>query len=202
MIARQRAGLAAATFAAATMLACGDPNAPEANFQNYADTLTLYALNGGPRGGPTAVRIISGVLGSAAVATDGSLIFDVAVDLDDQGRPRLYPVRAVASSLLDFLPGTVRHPVGILRETRAFDDIPEAPDEGYVLDSAQTVNVGEVVVIQSSDPGACSSVFGGSVYAKMVVDSVRTATRQIFLRLTADPNCGFRSFVVPGPPTD
>ena len=41
MIARQRAGLAAATFAAATMLACGDPNAPEANFQNYADTLTL-----------------------------------------------------------------------------------------------------------------------------------------------------------------
>jgi hypothetical protein len=196
MTARQRAGLAAATFAAATMLACGDPNAPEANFQNYADTLTLYALNGAPRGAPTAIRIITGVLGSAAVTTEASFDLDLAIDIDDQGRPRLYPVRAIASPILN------RHQVGIRKETRAFDAIPDAPEDGYVLDSAQTVAVGEVVIIQSSDPGACATVFGGSVYAKMVVDSVRTATRQIFLRLTADPNCGFRSFVIPGPPTD
>jgi hypothetical protein len=196
MTARQRAGLAAATFAAATILACGDPNAPEANFQNYADTLTLYALNGAPRGAPTAVRIIAGVLGTAAVTTEAAFDLDLAVDIDNEGRPRLYPVRAIASPILN------RHQVGIRREQRAFDAISEAPEDGYVLDSAQTVTVGEVVLIQSTDPGACSTLFGGAVYAKMVVDSVRTATRQIFLRLTADPNCGFTSFVVPGPPTD
>ena len=196
MIARQRAGLAAATFAAAALLACGDPNAPRASLENYADTLALYALNGAPRGAPTAIRILSGVFGSAAVTTEASFDLDVAVDLDDQGQPRLYPVRAIASPVLS------RHPVGLLTDNRAFDAIPEAPDKGYVLDSAKTVAVGEVVLIQSSDPQACGNFFGGSVYAKMVIDSVRTATRQIFLRITADPNCGFRSFVIPGPPTD
>jgi hypothetical protein len=201
MTARQRAGLAAATFAAAAILACGDPNAPRADFENYADTLTLYALNGAPRGAPTAISIFSGIFGTAGV-NETSLTFDVAVDLDDQGRPRLYPVRAVASTLLDFLPLGARHQVGIRRETRAFDAISEAPDDGYVLDSAQTVAVGEVVIIQSTDQSACSSVFGGAVYAKMIVDSVRTSTRQLFARITADPNCGFRSFVLPGPPTD
>lgn len=196
MTARQRAGLAAATFAAATMLACGDPNAPRASFPNYADTLALYALNSAPRGAPTAISIVAGVFGSAGVTTDASFSFDVAVDLDEQGRPRLYPVRAVASPIAN------RHQVGLRPDDRAFDAIPRAPDDGYVLDSARTVAVGEVVLIQSADQSACNSVFGGVIYAKMIVDSVRTATRQLFVRITADPNCGFRSFAVPGPPTD
>jgi hypothetical protein len=35
----------------------------------------------------------------------------------------------------------------------------------------------------------------------MVIDSVRLTTRQLFLRITAEPNCGFRSFL-PGVPRD
>jgi hypothetical protein len=194
MTARQRAGLAAATFAAATMLACRDPNAPRADLPNYADTLALYAVNGAPRGAPSAIAILAGGLfGNAAVPIDASFNFDVAVDLDEQGRPRVYPVRAVAS------PITNRHQVGLRLDDRAFDAIAEAPEDGYVLDSARTVDVGKVVLIQSA---ACTSIFGGVIYAKMIVDSVRTATRQLFVRLTADPNCGFRSFALPGPPTD
>jgi hypothetical protein len=196
MTARQRAGLAAATFAAAVMLACGDPIAPQANFPNYADTLTLYALNGAPRGAPTAIRIIAGALGSAAVATSGGFDIDIAVDIDDQGRPWLYPVRTVASPVLN------KHPVGIRRTQEAFDDILRAPTDDYVRDTAATVAIGERVLIESADPGACNTLFGGVVYAKLVIDSVRTATRQVFLRLTADPNCGFRSLVVPGVPED
>lgn len=198
MTARQRAGLAAATFAAAAMLACGDPNEPEALFENYADTLALFALNGAPRGAPTAIRIIAGVGGTPAVTTEVPFDIDLAVDLDGQGRPRLYPVRAVASPLVF----PARHQVGILRTTRAFDEITEAPDEGYVPDTAATVAVGEVVLIQSTDPAACNTFFGGAVYAKMVIDSVHTATRRIYLRITADPNCGFQSLRVPGIPTD
>jgi hypothetical protein len=199
MTARQRAGLAAATFAVATMLACGDPNAPQASFPNYADTLTLYALNGAPRGAPTAIRIVAGIFGgSAAVTTEPAFQFDLAVDLDDEGRPRLYPLRTIASPILE----PVTHPVGILRAMRPFDDITEAPENGYVRDTATTVAIGESLVIESGDRGACGNLFGGVIYAKIVIDSVRTATREIFLRIAADPNCGFRSLVVPGVPTD
>lgn len=196
MTARQRAGLAAATFAAAMLLACGDPNAPRATLPNYADTLTLYALNGAPRGAPSAISIFTGAFGGAAISAEASFNYDVAIDLDDQGRPRLYPVRTIAS------PVASRHQVGIRFDDRAFDDIPEAPDKDYVVDTAQTVAVGQVVLIQSTDPNACNSFFGGAIYAKIVIDSVHTASRQLFIRITADPNCGFRSFAIPGPPTD
>jgi hypothetical protein len=201
MTAQLRAGLATATLAAAAMLACGDPIGPEARFPTYADTLALYALNGAPRGGPTAIRIIAGAVGgSPAVMTDAAFELDVAVDIDEQGRLRLYPVRAVASPLLGLLVPIGPHQVGIGRTTQAFDAITIAPTTGYVRDSAATVAVGEVVLIESLDPDACPTLFA-PIYAKMVIDSVRLATRQLFVRITADPNCGFRSFL-PGVPTD
>jgi hypothetical protein len=197
MTTRLRAGLAAAALAAAAMLACGDPNAPVANFANYADTLELYALNGAPRGAPTAIHLIDGVGGSSAATTDGSFRFDIAVDLDAEGRPRLYPVRAVAAPFLG------KHRVGIRRTTQSFDAITEAPTDDYVHDSTAVVAVGEPVLVESADPEATSTCFGGGViYAKMVVDSVHTTTRRLFVRVTADPNCGFRSLVVPGVPTE
>jgi hypothetical protein len=197
MTARLRAGLAAATLAAAAMLACGDPNAPEARFENYADTLALYALNGAPRGAPTAIHLIDGVSGTPAVTTDGAFDLDVAVDIDAQGRPVLYPVRAVAASFLG------KHRVGIRRTTQPFDAITEAPTDQYVYDSLAVVALGEPVLVESADPEAVSLCFGGGViYAKMVVDSVQAATRRVFVRVTADPNCGFKSLVVPGVPTN
>jgi hypothetical protein len=196
MSARLRAGLAAATFAAAAMLACGDPNAPVANFPNYADTLALYTLNGAPRGAPTALRILAGIGGTSGVTADAGFSFDVAVDIDADGRPVLYPVRLVAAPFL----GT--HRVGIQRTTRPFDEILEAPESGYVHDSLAVLAVGEVVLIESADPEACTAFFGGFVYAKMIVDSVDVPRRRVFARVTADPNCGFRSLVVPGVPTE
>jgi hypothetical protein len=197
MTARQRAGLAAATFAAAAMLACGDPNAPVANYENYADTLQLYALNAAPRGAAAAVRILAGVGGNSAVTIDGSFAFDVAVEIDAQGRPLLYPVRAVAA------PFVGKHRVGVRRTADPFESILRAPEGGYTYDSVAVLSVGEVVLIESADPEACNTLLGGGVvYAKVVVDSVRTTDRRVFLRITADPNCGFRSLVVPGVPTE
>jgi hypothetical protein len=196
MTARQRAGLAAATFAAAAMLACGDPNAPEPRFETYADTLGVYAVNGAPRGAPTAIHLVSGALGSPAVVTDASFTFDVAVDIDAQGRPALYPVRTVAASFI------ATHRVGVRRTTDPFESIVLAPEGGYTHDSVAVLNIGEVVLLESADPSACNLLLGGGViYAKMVVDSVRTSDRRVFLRITADPNCGFRS-LVPGIPSD
>ena len=195
MTARLRAGLAVATMAAAALLACRDPNAPEAIYSNYADTLELYALNGSPRGAPSAVRLIAGVGGSSAVTADEFFFFDVAVDIDAEGRPVLYPVRTVAAPFLG------RHRVGFQRSDQGFDAITEAPTENYTHDSLRVVNIGEVTLIETADPDACTTFFGrGVIYGKIVVDSIRTSTRRLFVRLAANPNCGFRSFQ-PGVPT-
>jgi hypothetical protein len=190
MTVRLRAGLAAAA------LACGDPNAPEAIFSNYADTLDLYALNGAPINAPTAIHLIDGTGGNAAVPVGLSFRFDVAVDIDANGRPVLYPVRAVAA------PFVGKHQVGVRRTTDPFESILRAPEGGYTRDSLAVLSVGEVVLLESADPEACNPLIGGFIYAKLVVDSVRLADRRVFVRLTADPNCGFRSLVVPGIPTD
>jgi hypothetical protein len=192
---RLHAGLAAATFAAAAMLACGDPIKPVANFATYADTLELYTLNDAPRGAPTAIRILAGAVASAAVTTDAGFAFDVAVDIDGQGRPVLYPVRTLAAPFLG------KHRVGIRRTTDPFESITQAPQGDYKYDSLAVLTVGEVVLIESADPDACSSIFGGVIYAKMVVDSISAPRRRVFARVTGDPNCGFRS-LVPGVPTD
>ena len=191
MTARLRAGLAAATLAAAALLACRDPNAPRANFSNYTDTLALYALNGSPRGAPTAIRLFAGAFpsASAGVITDATYSFDVAVDLAEDGRPVLLPARAVAA------PFVSAHSVGIRRTTQSFESITEAPTDAYEFDSVAVLNVGETVLLRSADAEAASACFGGGViYGKVIVDSVRTSTRRIYTRVTANPNCGFRSF--------
>jgi hypothetical protein len=195
MTARLRAGLAAATLAAASLLACGDPNAPRASLATFTDTLQLYALNGSPRGAPAALRLLAGGFGGTpAVAPDVTLGFDVALDIDGQGRPVLLPLRTVAS------PFSATHRVGLARDTRAFASITEAPTTGYQHDSVTTVNVGETVLIETADPDQCSTLLtSGVLYGKMVVDSVNAGARRIYLRLTGDPNCGFRSFE-PGVP--
>src|SRR3712207_681426 len=170
MTARLRAGLAAATLAAAALLACNDPNAPRANFPNYTDTLALYTLNGSPLAAPTAIRLFAGAAsGSAEVRTDASYQFDVAVDINQDGQPVLLPVRAVAS------PFVVAHTVGIRRATQSFETILEAPTDGYKYDTVAVLTVGETVVVQSGDAEAASACFGGGViYGKVIVDSVRT----------------------------
>jgi hypothetical protein len=189
MTARLRAGLAAATLAAAALLACRDPNAPRANFSNYTDTLALYALNGSPRSAPTAIRLFGGIAtGSAGVTTDASYTFDVAVDINDEGRPVLLPARAVAA------PFVGAHRVGVRRTTQSFESILEAPTDAYEFDSVAVLTVGETVLLQSSDPEPANACFGGGViYGKVIVDSIRTSTRRVFARVTANPNCGFRS---------
>jgi hypothetical protein len=135
------------------------------------------------------------VSGNSAANVDAAFAFDVAVDIDDQGRPVLYPVRAIAAPFLG------RHRVGVRRTTTAFDAILEAPTDNYVYDSVAVLTVGEVVLLESADPEACGGFVGGGViYAKMTVDSVKPAAGRVFARVTADPNCGFRSLVVPGVP--
>ena len=173
---------------------CGDPTAIRAQSENVETPVTVYAFNGTPAPVPTALRVLT----ATPVRMDGSFQFDLAFDLNAAGEVVVYTVRAVASELA---PG---HRVGLQATTVPFADVDRAPTSGYAYDSSMVVPVGRTVLIDAVDAsGYCSvySLLGTSIRAKMVVDSVNSSMRAIYLHLLASRTCGFRS-LTPGLPKD
>jgi len=128
---------------------------------------------------------------------DGFAGFDIALDIDANGKAVVYPVKLVVA-----VPGGTRA-VGLQRASGTFETVLAAPSTGYETDSALVMAPGEVVAIQSPHNGSgdiCQFSISPNVYAKIAVDSVNLATRVIYLRMGFDPNCGFRSFAT-GIPT-
>jgi len=167
------------------LVACGDFTGVPASLPTTADSGIVYAINGAPPGAPTALHIFSGQLLSA----DASFLFDVAFDIDSAGNVVYLPQRVVASGL------AASHTVGLRTVSDSFGAVASAPKSGYRADTALVTTPNVVVVAQSSDPTACSvSITGSTIYAKIVVTSVDRATRQLKVRFTTDPNCGFFSF--------
>jgi hypothetical protein len=174
-------------------VACGDPTKPKATYTNAPSSYTLYAFTGAPVYGATAISFLGG-----AKLTDATFAFDVAFDLDATGRPIVYPVRAIASDLA----GSVKR-VGLQVVTGPFESVREAPQTGYDTLSAQTVAVGAVLAVELLDLNTCLYSLGGqTLYAKLTVDSVNTATRRLYARTVVDPNCGYRSVVPDSIPTN
>ena len=176
----------ALVLAVAAAAACGNFTGVPASLPTVADTGdVVYALNGAPPGAPTALHIFSGQL----LAADATFTFDVAFDIDSTGKVVYLPQRAVASGL------ATTHTVGLQTQTALYDSLSSAPTSGYRADTALVTNPGVTVVAQSSDPNACSvSLTGTTIYAKIVVTSVDRVARQLKVKFTTDPNCGFRSF--------
>src|SRR3970040_2545957 len=108
--------------------ACGDPFAlPRANFANVVDTVSLYALSGTPVATPSGYHLQS----RDPVRIDQGGTFDFAIDLDTAGRPVLLPTGALR----------LGRSSGVQVTTLPFDSIRLAPDRGFQLDSAVTVDV-------------------------------------------------------------
>jgi hypothetical protein len=178
------AALAVATLTVAAV-ACSDLTGVPASIPTVSDSGIVYAINGAPPGAPSALHVFSGTLLSA----DANFFFDVAFDIDASGRVVVLPQRAVASGL------ATTHTVSLLTTTTTFDALDRAPKDGYRADTATVVVPNQVVVVQSQDGAACSvSITGTTLYAKIVIQSVDPVSRQIRLRYTVDPNCGFYSF--------
>jgi len=176
--------LAAATLAVAAT-ACGTLTGVPASLDTLADSGTVYAIKGAPPGAPTALYVFEGVL----LAADATFTFDVAFDIDSLGRVVILPQRAVASGLAS------THTVGVQTSSSTFDQLGDAPKNGYRVDTALVTTPHTTVVVQSQDPTACTtSLTGTTLYAKIVVDSVNLISRQLKVRFVADPNCGFFSF--------
>jgi hypothetical protein len=173
--------------------ACGDPTSLKANLTTSVDSLFVYALSGTPPTYPSGLSLVA----RQPVRVDGFASFDIALDINAAGTPVIYPVKLVVAS-----PGGSR-PVGMTKVQGTFDQIVEAPKSGFEADSALTLALGEVVVVQSAHNASgdlCQFAINPNIYAKIVVDSVNLASRTLFLRLGLDPNCGFRSFAA-GIPT-
>ena len=173
-------------------LACGDFTAVPASLPTLTDSGTVYALNGAPAGAPTALHIFSGSL----VPADANFLFDVAFDIDSSGKIIYMPQRVVASAL------ATSHSVGLRTLPDTFGAVTTAPKSGYRADTSLVTARNVVVVVQSQDATTCGvSLTGSTLYAKIVVTSVDLATRQLTVRFTVDPNCGFVS-LAPGIPKD
>ncbi|MFN8572747.1 MAG: hypothetical protein U0132_11925 [Gemmatimonadaceae bacterium] len=172
-----------------SVLACSDPFAAKATVAVQTDTLIAYSLTGTPPEFPSGLNTAF----RSVVRVDATHNYDVAFDLDTQGQVRLIPVK-----LMGGLVTTARR-VGVQKATATYDALTKAPNTGYTYDSVTVIKPGDTAVLEVTSADQCSFSLSAVIYSKIVVDSVKSSTREIFFRTTHDPNCGFRSFL-PGVP--
>lgn len=187
-----RLSRAAVAALAVAVIACGDPTLPKATFTSQARTFTLYSLTGTPASVPNALLFLSG-----ATRANSDFNFDIAFDIDAGGKAVVYPVRALASAL-----AAPQKRVGLQTVGGTFESVREVPAAGYDTVKALTVGAGAVVAVEIRDQTSCfSSLRSQFLYAKLVVDSISTSTRRVFIRTVFDPNCGYRTVVPDSVPT-
>ena len=173
---------------------CGDIAGVQADRETLHDTITVFALTGAP---PTLETAVNTLL-ATAVAIDPNGQFDLAVDINSQGRAVFYPTKLVVQPLIGV------HEVGIQKVAGSFASLTRAPTGTYARDSAVVVLPGEVIAVEAvrqQGGDLCAFALSPNIYSKIGVDSVSVARKMIYLKVSANPNCGFRSFL-PGLPKD
>lgn len=170
-------------------LACGDPFAGTATFENQIDTVTIYAFTGTSIRLPSAYSIIDQM---PVRTTDAESTFDFAFDIDSAGRALIYP-----SGALELNPDP-----GIQLMDRAFDAVKSAPIDGYTRDSAVVVGNDNVFVVSSQITTRLPCAFFAALprYAKFRVLIIDQTARSIVLESLVNLNCGFRG-LEPGIPS-
>lgn len=170
---------------ASLLTACGEPLRIQATETVISTNFELHAFSVAP---PTYNSAILTAFAEPRPVTAAGA-FDVALDLDDEGRILVMPVSTVVTPLL----GATR--VGLRHAGGSYDAVLSAPTGEYVRDSVFTIVPGEVVVIEADrSADLCGFAISPFIYSKLSVLSVNEATGAIAVRFTVDPNCGFRSF--------
>jgi hypothetical protein len=173
-------------FALLVAAACSDDNGlPDATLNNIERTDSLYALVGTPITTPSAYAIE----GSRRVRTDISIDFDFAYNVEPDGR-RVFVPRAVLG-----ISETSVNP-GFQARTEAFEDIREAPSNGYITDRVVPIAAGERYVVRSRI--TCVTI-GVPKYAKLEIISFDDVARTVSFRILTNDNCGFKG-LEPGLP--
>jgi len=172
--------LAVAVFATA---GCSDPFKLKAQYANEPFVYSIYGITGqGPANAPAALDLV----GRATVKVDGSFNFDIAFDFDGAGKVVILPQKLVGT------PVSGSRVVYLQRIPGSYESVLLAPTRNWQSDSAFKVLPGEVVGVKLTS-ASCLYQLSSDLYAKIVVDSVRTGGL-IFGRGMLNPNCGFKSF--------
>ncbi|MEP6905152.1 MAG: hypothetical protein ABI875_03665, partial [Gemmatimonadales bacterium] len=116
---------------------CGDSNLFKAQFATEADTFTLFALTGTPAAYPSGLNTFSRVV----TRVDGNANFDLAFDIDANGKAVIYPVKLIVSAI------TGDRIIGLKKVAAVFDSVTSAPTGAYQADSAVVLGVGETVFV-------------------------------------------------------
>ena len=174
--------------------ACDDPFGLKATIATATDTLVAFAMTGTSTAFPSGFNAATG----AVVRVLPDIAFDVAFDVTADSKIRVIPARLISATRNSFGSISATQQVGLIAPTGTFESITKAPASGFKRDSVVVVSAGQPVVLEVNSD-ACQFSLANLIYAKLVVDSINTTSRQIFFRATRDPNCGFRSFL-PGVP--
>ncbi|MBK8249139.1 MAG: hypothetical protein IPK85_17320 [Gemmatimonadetes bacterium] len=173
---------------------CDDPFGLNATIETRRDTLVAFAMTGTPSSFVSGFNAATGAL----VRIGPDVGFDVAFDLEADGKVRVIPARLISQVKQSFGIPSATQQVGLLAPTGTFDGVTRAPESGFKRDTALVVARGQPVIVEVASE-ACQFSLASILYAKLVVDSVNTSSRQIYFRTVRNPNCGFRSFL-PGVP--
>jgi len=174
--------------AVAALAACSDPNAlPRATISNAVDTVTVFALRGGPLQAPSAYSLSE----NRAVRTFETIAFDFVFTYDTLDRPALVPLDGLGLG-----PGLALEP-GLLATPLEFDAITNAVRNGYGTTDTFPVAPGDRFYVRSRP--VCSSLGGVPLYGKLEVLSSDTAAKSLTFRVLANNNCGYRN-LEPGIP--
>jgi hypothetical protein len=187
---RPKAIRAAILFlAVGTVWACDDPYKARADQTNVNQFFAVSAITGTPTNAPVALNLTN----KAITRLDGAFDFDIAFDLDAQGKAILLPIGLVGT------PVGGAHLVGLQRASGVFDSVTQAPKKGYVFDSTFVAAPGAVFTVQSQVT-FCAASLTPYIFAKLVIDSVNVPQRTLYGRTLINLNCGFRSLAT-GTPT-
>lgn len=189
-----------APLAVAALGACGDDGnfTQDATTTNVIDTADVYAISGSTPDKRAAYEMGTGTFVRPLVGEASGIVnFDIAFDINSEGKAVLLPVR----TLVPFAPAPASGApsVGLLKSGSSFDVLQKALTRGYVVDSAQVAAVGETYLIKLVTAGC---IYGEPLYAKFVIDSIFPTQRRMVVRVLANRNCGgYRSLTV-GLPKD
>jgi hypothetical protein len=158
--------------------ACSDLILGDAGTVNIVDTVTLGAIHGAPLSVPSAYDMIYGL----TIRTDQSSSFDFVYDvLPDKG-PVFLPLAALGLGT-----GTVRP--AVQKVTTAFDNIINAPTDGWNQTDTVAIAAGDVLVGRSR----ISCYLGVPQYAKFQVLDFDDVFKTVRLKVLANTNCGYRN---------
>lgn len=167
--------------------ACSGNPLGNAQIENVVDTVILSALVGTPITQPSGYSVAD----ARPVRTDQTSAFDFAYNILPDGRHVFLPL-----ATLGFTSATA--PPGFLPTNDAFDQITQAPLNGYLTIDTIAATPDTRFILRSR---VVCTALGVPNYGKLRVISLDDTDRTVTFEVLANRNCGFRG-LAPGIPSN